>query len=350
MFRPGPALSALDLCDPGSPRRRLVLRDCCRASPGCRFGHHDCPGRHELLDYCRGCRDPLASHVRANRGPVCRHGLRQAFRPEMVRHYDRHHDHRYGRLRNVPMERSNGATMRTQAWKASGKVTGRRRRTSQTISSIFRMSPCEKNLPRATTTLQCRCARTLETMNKTPVLETERLILRPVELTDAPAIQRQLPHWNVVRYMSAVPWPYPADGAIDFLTNVLMPAMEMGTNLSWAITVRSIGNELIGNIEFRFAEGPTGNRGFWLAEQYWGNGYMTEAVAAVNDYVFVELEVEAITVTNAVDNVASSRIKANSVGRLVEVVEADFAGGQRRQSEVWEITSESWLAYKNQVN
>lgn len=31
-------------------------------------------------------------------------------------------------------------------------------------------------------------------MNVVPVLETERLILRPLELADAPAIQREFPH------------------------------------------------------------------------------------------------------------------------------------------------------------
>ena len=49
----------------------------------------------------------------------------------------------------------------------------------------------------------------------TPTLYTERLILRPLELADAEAIQRLFPHWEVVRYLNAlVPWPYPTDGAL----------------------------------------------------------------------------------------------------------------------------------------
>ena len=48
----------------------------------------------------------------------------------------------------------------------------------------------------------------------TPVLETPRLILRPLRASDAPTIQRRFPQWEVVRFLSAiVPWPYPPDGA-----------------------------------------------------------------------------------------------------------------------------------------
>ena len=53
-------------------------------------------------------------------------------------------------------------------------------------------------------------------MPPTPVLETERLILRPPRESDTPAVQRRFPHWEVVRYLHAeVPWPYPDDGAAE---------------------------------------------------------------------------------------------------------------------------------------
>jgi RimJ/RimL family protein N-acetyltransferase len=39
---------------------------------------------------------------------------------------------------------------------------------------------------------------------------TERLILRPLALADAAAIQELFPHWEIVRYLlNRVPWPYP---------------------------------------------------------------------------------------------------------------------------------------------
>ena len=49
----------------------------------------------------------------------------------------------------------------------------------------------------------------------TPVLETARLLLRPLELVDAEQIQQVFPQWEVVRYLTdTIPWPYPKDGAL----------------------------------------------------------------------------------------------------------------------------------------
>jgi RimJ/RimL family protein N-acetyltransferase len=55
-------------------------------------------------------------------------------------------------------------------------------------------------------------------MEDTPTLYTERLILRPLQLADADAVQQLFPHCDVVRYLNAaVPWPYPEDGAEHWL-------------------------------------------------------------------------------------------------------------------------------------
>ncbi|WP_241134628.1 hypothetical protein [Achromobacter xylosoxidans] len=35
-----------------------------------------------------------------------------------------------------------------------------------------------------------------------PALDTRRLLLRPLSLDDAPAIQRIFPQWEVVRYLA----------------------------------------------------------------------------------------------------------------------------------------------------
>ena len=74
----------------------------------------------------------------------------------------------------------------------------------------------------------------------TPALCTERLLLRPLELADADAIQQLFPQWEVVRYLNAlVPWPYPADGALSFLRDMALPAMARGTEWHWTLRLRS---------------------------------------------------------------------------------------------------------------
>lgn len=118
-----------------------------------------------------------------------------------------------------------------------------------------------------------------------PTLYTERLILRPLELADAEAIQQQFPHWEVVRYLNArVPWPYPADGALTYLRDLALPAIERGEEWHWSIRLNSAPEQLIGNVSLM--DQTDNNRGFWLAPAWQGQGYMSEASAAVTEYWF----------------------------------------------------------------
>lgn len=175
----------------------------------------------------------------------------------------------------------------------------------------------------------------------TPVLETERLILRPLRMDDAPAIQRWFDNWNIIQYVgSEVPWPYPADGAETFLRDVALPSVASGESLLWAITVLG-DDQLIGVMDFAFVAGDVGNRGFWLAEHLWGRGYMTEAVVAMQDYVLLELGVERMIVVNAATNLASRRIKEKTGARLLGQIELSHRDGERLYDQ-WEVTRQDW--------
>jgi hypothetical protein len=56
------------------------------------------------------------------------------------------------------------------------------------------------------------------TLPHTPTLTTTRLVLRPIILSDAVAVQQLFPVWEIVRYLQAgVPWPFPLDGAVDHI-------------------------------------------------------------------------------------------------------------------------------------
>src|SRR5438046_332628 len=110
-------------------------------------------------------------------------------------------------------------------------------------------------------------------------LETERLILRPLVLSDHVAIQKYFPHWEIVQYLNhLVPWPYPDNGAYEFLKYVALPGMEAGNQWLWGIIPKEGPNEVVGVIHLR-RQDKDGHRGFWLAREFQGQGYMTEAVA-----------------------------------------------------------------------
>jgi RimJ/RimL family protein N-acetyltransferase len=82
-----------------------------------------------------------------------------------------------------------------------------------------------------------------------PTLHTPRLLLRPLQLEDAGAIQRIFPRWEIVRYMAAhIPWPYPEDGARRFLQDIALPTMARGIEWHWSLRLRSDPEVLIGVI------------------------------------------------------------------------------------------------------
>jgi RimJ/RimL family protein N-acetyltransferase len=176
---------------------------------------------------------------------------------------------------------------------------------------------------------------------ETSELKTPRLLLRPLELSDAPAIQALFPQWDVVRFLDVVvPWPYPPDGAATYIGDLALPDMRQGEAWHWSIRPRTAPETLIGAITVRLKEGD--NRGFWLDPSWQGQGLMTEACEAVTDFWFRDLEQPLLRVVKAVANHRSRRISERSYMRVIDIIERDFVGG-RMLAEEWEITREEWF-------
>jgi ribosomal-protein-alanine N-acetyltransferase len=178
----------------------------------------------------------------------------------------------------------------------------------------------------------------------TPIIQTRRLILRPLTLSDAPAIQCHFNNWNVIKNLaSVVPWPYPDNGAETFIKQQLEKITTGEEIYHWVLVLRSGDGQAIGHIHFRpQADSRKGNRGFWLAEPYWNRGLMTEAIASVNDFAFRTLGIESFYVCNAASNAASRRVKEKTGAEFVGYIDLPHHNGQSK-SEKWIVTRESWL-------
>jgi [ribosomal protein S5]-alanine N-acetyltransferase len=180
-----------------------------------------------------------------------------------------------------------------------------------------------------------------------PVLETPRLVLRPLELADADQVQRIFPEWEIVRYLNAVvPWPYPPDGAFTYIRDHALPAAARGDEWHWTLRLKTQPGQIIGAIAL--IRGETDNRGFWIVPRWQGQGLMTEAVAAVNDYWFDVLGFGILRAPKATANAASRRISEKTGMRMVALEERSLICG-RLPSEVWEITAEEWRAARERL-
>ena len=175
-----------------------------------------------------------------------------------------------------------------------------------------------------------------------PTLEKTQLILKPLEMADAEAIQAAFPQWQIVRYLlNKVPWPYPPDGAETFLRDIALPQMAAGTDYHWSIRRTREPDWLIGVISLH--DHSDEHRGFWIEPSWQGRGIASEACAAVTDYWFTVLNKPVLRVSEAVSNVASRRISERTGMRMIGTVERDYVAG-RLPAERWEITWEEWEA------
>lgn len=174
-----------------------------------------------------------------------------------------------------------------------------------------------------------------------PSLHSARLVLRPLELADAKQTQQLFPHWEIVRFLSRVPWPYPENGALQYFRDVALPAIERGDSWQWTLRLKRNPQQLIGLISLTRDE--TKNRGFWLGLPWHGQGLMTEAADVATDYWFNQLGFSVMRIPKAVANIASRRISEKQGMRVVAVEEKDYVGG-RFLTEIWQITAEEWRA------
>jgi len=177
-----------------------------------------------------------------------------------------------------------------------------------------------------------------------PTARTACLLLRPLTLADAPQIQALFPQWEIVKYLAArVPWPYPPDGAEQFLREVALPQIEHGEGWHWSLRLLDDPERIIGSIGLLKNEEE--NRGFWLDPRHQGRGLMSEACIWATDFWFDVLGFERLRVPKASANLASRRISEKQGMHLVSVGEKDYVCG-RLKSEIWEITAEEWRAWK----
>jgi RimJ/RimL family protein N-acetyltransferase len=173
------------------------------------------------------------------------------------------------------------------------------------------------------------------------VLETPRLILRPLALADAEEVQPLFAQWEIVRHLNArVPWPFPPDGVRTFYLDSALPAIESGEQWHWMLTLKNDPEkQIIGSICL-VLPGPV-NRGFWLALPWQRQGLMTEAVHAVNRFWFEELKQPVLHTKKAIENAASRAISVREGMRCVAQTEDDYVSGHL-STEHWVLTAEDW--------
>ena len=131
-------------------------------------------------------------------------------------------------------------------------------------------------------------------------LETERLILRPFTMRDAPETQRLLNDPWVSDGLLSVGHPFELADARKWLARKVTHRFAIMTKTS---------SELCGGIGIHSdARQPRAEMGYWIGRIFWGNGYATEAAHALVKFGFESLSLQRIGAMHFPRNAASQRV------------------------------------------
>jgi RimJ/RimL family protein N-acetyltransferase len=153
---------------------------------------------------------------------------------------------------------------------------------------------------------------------------TERLLLRPGWLEDAPALFQGIRDEAIVRNLASAPWPYTLPDAEAFLRTERMAAEPC-----FLIFLRTDGApQLLGTVGF--GRRPTGETefGYWIARPHWGRGYATEAGKAALELARESLRLGKIAAGHFLDNPASGRVLEKLGFRPTGLVVPRYSAGR----------------------
>lgn len=131
--------------------------------------------------------------------------------------------------------------------------------------------------------------------------------IRKWELRDARDLSAALSNKRIQDNLrDGLPYPYTEQDGKEFISAIL--AADENDTFAFAITVSgkvigSIGAFRQGNIHRKTAE-----LGYYITEEYWGNGIMTEAVKQLCDYVFSHTDIIRIYAEPFAYNIGSCRV------------------------------------------
>ena len=154
------------------------------------------------------------------------------------------------------------------------------------------------------------------------VLETERLLLRPLDMSDATDLFELNKNPNVHKYL----WQKPEvtiDESIKVIEYVQRQYKE--NNIGRFATILKETGEFIGWTGIKFVNDhvENGNTNFYdygyrLDEKFWNKGYATEATEFWLDYIFKQMKIEIMNAYTHSENGASNRVLSKCGMKFME--------------------------------
>lgn len=141
-------------------------------------------------------------------------------------------------------------------------------------------------------------------------LETKRIKLRKLKISDAEFISQCSRNREITRYTLIAPPPYGIKEARQFIRGIQKKikrkkALEWGIELKENKELKLIGMVLLNDLDFK---NKNANIGVWLVKKYWGKGLANESLKLILDFGFKELNLERIQAKILHENIRSQKL------------------------------------------
>ncbi|MFU2205447.1 GNAT family N-acetyltransferase [Streptococcus pluranimalium] len=135
------------------------------------------------------------------------------------------------------------------------------------------------------------------------VLETERLLLRPVTLADAEEMYAYASDEENVR------WTFAANQSLEETKNIIASIYLAHPLGRWGIELKETG-QFIGTIDMHHLKEDVGRAefGYTLDKHFWNQGYMTEAARVFATLFFEKFDMNCLIARHDKENPASGRV------------------------------------------
>jgi RimJ/RimL family protein N-acetyltransferase len=138
----------------------------------------------------------------------------------------------------------------------------------------------------------------------TPVVSTERLILRGPVVTDAAALAALFGDRNVAGMTTSMPHPYSLADA----ERLIARAQARGWRRDALFVIEHHAFGVVGLLDFDHDRGARAEIGYALGRPYWNRGYATEAVRGALKWVKRDWRKNVVVAGHFADNPASGQV------------------------------------------
>ena len=175
-----------------------------------------------------------------------------------------------------------------------------------------------------------------------PDLETERLFLRQLIECDTEDWHKNLSDFDVAGLIGMNPLEKIEDTK-DIIAS-FTKRYEKDSGMAWAIILKETG-AFIGTVSIESIDRHnfSGEIGYDLLKEYWGQGYMTESLRPVIEYAFTNYELNRIEAHTAAINKAS-RSLLERLGFSLDGIsrESSFFRGEFRDGCLYSLLRREW--------